>query len=313
MQLIRGLHNLTRRLPPSAITIGNFDGVHRGHQQVIQQLKEVAAAFELPTVVIIFEPQPIEYFAPEKAPKRLSRFREKINFLKAQAIDYLICLHFDQNLANQSAAEFVEDLLVDKLNARHIVVGDDFCFGKNRQGNFQYLSERGPELGFAVDRTQTLIHEGERVSSTRIRQCISEENFELAAELLGRNYSLSGRVSHGQKLGRQLGYPTINLKMGDNTMIVKGIFAVLVKGIDNQPLQGVASIGTRPTVNGVDTILEVYILDFNRDVYGYSVEVEFLHKIRNEEKFDSLEALTEQMGRDTQNAIDFFNRETTVV
>ncbi len=313
MRLIRGFHNLTSQLPPSAITIGNFDGVHRGHQLVIEQLQEVAHRFSLPTVVIIFEPQPIEYFAPDKAPKRLSRFREKINFLKNHDIDYLLCLKFDASLANQSAAAFVEELLVTKLNARHVVVGDDFCFGKNRRGNFQYLSERGAELGFTVDRTQTLMHDGERISSTRIRQCISESNFQLASELLGRHYSLSGRVSHGQKLGRQLGYPTINLKMGGNTMIVKGIFAVQVKGIDNQALPGVASIGTRPTVNGVDTILEVFILDFDRDVYGYAVEVEFLHKIRNEEKFDSLEALTEQMHDDTQQAIAFFNRESTLV
>lgn len=313
MKLIRGLHNLTSQLPSSAITIGNFDGVHRGHQLVIQQLKQVAEKFSLPTVVIIFEPQPIEYFAPDRAPKRLSRFREKISFLRTQAIDYLVCLKFGHHLANQSAAEFVEQLLVNKLNARHIVVGDDFCFGKNRQGNFQYLSEQGPQHGFTVDRTQTLMHDGERISSTRLRQCITDSNFELARKLLGRHYSLSGRVAHGQKLGRQLGYPTINLKMGDNTMIVKGIFAVQVKGIDNQTLPGVASIGTRPTVNGVDTILEVYILNFERDVYGYSVEVEFLHKIRDEEKFDSLEDLTKQMHNDTQQAIAFFNRESTLV
>ncbi|MGD2172300.1 MAG: bifunctional riboflavin kinase/FAD synthetase, partial [Gammaproteobacteria bacterium] len=229
MKLIRGLHNLQRPLPASAVTIGNFDGVHRGHQLVISQLKRVAAAASLPTVVIIFEPQPIEYFAPGRAPKRLARFREKIAYLKAQQIDYLLCLRFDSRLAEQSADEFVQGILVDRLNTRHLVIGDDFHFGKNRQGNFRYLKDNCERFGFTVDETETLTVDGERVSSTRIRQCIEDGDFEKAAELLGRPYSLSGRVAHGQKLGRQLGYPTINIKMGDKTLIVKGIFAVRVK------------------------------------------------------------------------------------
>ena len=313
MKLIRGLYNLTRPLPASAVTIGNFDGVHRGHQLVISQLKQVAASASLPTVVIIFEPQPIEYFAPGKAPKRLSRFREKIAYLKTQQIDYLLCLHFDQKLAGQSAEEFVQKILVESLNTRHLVIGDDFHFGKNRQGNFQFLKHNSERFGFMVDETETLMVDGERVSSTRIRESINRGDFEKAAELLGRPYSLSGRIAHGQKLGRELGYPTINIKMGDKTLIVKGIFAVNVKGIDNRVLQGVASIGTRPTVNGVDTILEVYILDFDQDVYGYSVEVEFLHKIRDEQKFDSLEELRTWIGRDTENAIAFFNQRQITV
>ena len=308
MKLIRGLYNLTSPLPASAVTIGNFDGVHRGHQLVISQLKRVAGEAGLPTVVIIFEPQPIEYFAPAKAPKRLSRFREKIAYLKAQKIDYLLCLHFDRRLAEQSAEEFVQHILLDSLNTQHLVIGDDFHFGKNRQGNFAFLQENAARYGFTVDETETLLDHGERVSSTRIRHCIDAGDFEKAAALLGRPYSLGGRVAHGQKLGRKLGYPTINIKMGDKTLIVKGIFAVRVKGIDNRVLEGVASIGTRPTVAGVDTILEVYILNFDQDVYGNSVEVEFLHKIRDEEKFDSLEELKQNIGRDTENAIAYFER-----
>ncbi len=309
MKLIRGLYNLTRPLPASAVTIGNFDGVHRGHQLVISQLKQVASAASLPTVVIIFEPQPIEYFAPDKAPKRLARFREKIAYLKAQQIDYLLCLHFNHDLAEQSAEDFVRQILVDSLNMKHLVIGDDFHFGKNRQGNFQYLKDNCARFGFMVDETEALMIDGERVSSTRIRESIQQDDFEKAAELLGRPYSLSGRIAHGQKLGKKLGYPTINIKMGDKTLIVKGIFAVHVKGIDNRVLQGVASIGTRPTVNGVDTILEVYILDFDQDVYGYSVEVEFLYKIREEEKFDSLKELTLHIARDTEKAKAFFKRD----
>ncbi len=296
-------------LPASAVTIGNFDGVHRGHQLVIAQLKRIAESTGLPTVVIIFEPQPIEYFTPARAPRRLARFHEKIAYLKAQQIDYLLCLRFDRELAEQSAEDFVQKILVEQLNTKRLVIGDDFHFGKNRVGNFQYLQDNSEHFGFIVDETETLMLDGKRVSSTRIRECIQQDDFEKAAELLGRPYSLSGRVAHGQKLGRQLGYPTINIKMGDKTLIVKGIFAVRVKGIDNRVLQGVASIGTRPTVNGVDTILEVYILDFDQDVYGYSVEVEFLHKIRNEEKFDSLEELTVHIAQDTEQAKAFFDRD----
>jgi riboflavin kinase/FMN adenylyltransferase len=307
MKLIRGLYNLTQPLSASAVTIGNFDGVHRGHQQVISQLKRVAQQASLPTVVIIFEPQPIEYFAPDKAPKRLARFREKIAYLQAQQIDYLLCLRFDEELASQSAEAFVQQILLESLNTRHLVIGDDFHFGKNRQGNFPFLQQHSERFGFTVDETETLILDGERVSSTRVRECIQQDDFDKAAELLGRPYSLSGRVAHGKKLGRELGFPTINIKMGDKTLIVKGIFAVIVKGIDNRALRGVASIGTRPTVNGVDTILEVYILDFDQDVYGYSVEVEFLHKIRDEEKFGSLAELTSWIAQDTEKAKAFFN------
>ncbi len=308
MKLIRGLYNLERPLPSSAVTIGNFDGVHRGHQRVIAQLQQVAAAAGLPTVVIIFEPQPIEFFAPDRAPKRLSRFREKIAFLKAHKIDYLLCLRFDARLANLTADEFVAQILVARLNCKHLVIGDDFRFGKGREGDFDFLRRNGARFGFQVDATETLLVDGERVSSTRIRRSIEQGDFDKAAELLGRPYSLGGRIAHGKKLGRELGYPTINIKMGDKTLIVKGIFAVRVKGIDNRVLPGVASIGTRPTVNGVDTILEVYILNFDQDVYGHSVEVEFLHKLRDEEKFDSLEELAVHIGRDTENAIAYFER-----
>ena len=306
MQLIRGLHNLTRPLPPCAVTIGNFDGIHLGHQHVLEQLKDAAKQRKLPTAVVVFEPQPIEFFAPDKAPKRLSRFREKLNYLKSQHIDYLLCLKFDQSLSVLEANEFVKSILIDGLNTRHLVIGDDFRFGKNRLGDFVLLRECGLEFGFEVENSDTLLIDGHRVSSTRIRACIQDGDFEQAEQLLGRPYSLCGKVSHGKKLGRTLGFPTINIKMGDKTLIVKGIFAVRVKGIDNRVLHGVASIGTRPTVNGVDTILEVYILDFNQDVYGYCVDVEFLHKIRNEEKFDSLEELSRHIENDIKLAKTYF-------
>ena len=308
MQLIRGLHNLTQPLPPSAVTIGNFDGIHLGHQQVLKQLKTIADKDALCSTVIIFEPQPIEFFAPDKAPKRLSRFHEKIAYLKSQKIDYLLCLKFDQSFSELSSEQFVEDLLVNRLSTHHLVIGDDFRFGKNRSGDFESLKGYGKQYNFKVDNTETLLFDDVRVSSTRIRDCIQNDDFTLATALLGRPYSLSGKVSHGQKLGRQLGFPTINIKMGSKTLIVKGIFAVMVKGIDNRVLQGVASLGTRPTVNGVDSILEVYILDFNQDVYGYSVEVDFLHRIRDEKKFNSLEELTVNIKQDIVLAKQHFEQ-----
>jgi riboflavin kinase/FMN adenylyltransferase len=308
MQLIRGLHNLTQPLPPSVVTIGNFDGIHLGHQQVLQQLKTIADKSALCSAVIIFEPQPIEFFAPDKAPKRLSRFREKIAYLRSQKIDYLLCLKFDQSFSELGAEQFVEELLVNRLSTQHLVIGDDFRFGKNRSGDFESLKSYGKQYGFKVDNTETLLFDGTRVSSTRIRECIQNDDFTFASNLLGRPYSLSGKVSHGQKLGRQLGFPTINIKMGSKTLIVKGVFAVMVKGIDNRVLQGVASLGTRPTVSGIDSILEVYILNFNQDVYGYGVEVDFLHRIRDEKKFNSLEELTINIKQDIVLAKQYFEK-----
>jgi len=308
MQLIRGLHNLTQPITASVVTIGNFDGIHLGHQHVLEQLKDVAIQHNLPSTVIIFEPQPIEFFAPARAPKRLSRFREKLAYLKLKQIDNLLCLKFNRDLAELYAEDFVKQILVERLNTRHLVIGDDFRFGKNRSGDFQYLKDCGEQYGFAVENTDTLLIDGARVSSTRIRECIQKDDFGQAAGLLGRPYTLSGKVCHGQKLGRELGFPTINIKMGDKTLIVKGIFAVLVKGIDNRVLPGVASIGTRPTINGVDTILEVFILDFDQDVYGYCVDVEFLHKIRDEEKFDSLQELKIHIEQDTVKAKQYFDQ-----
>ena len=306
MKLIRGLHNLNRPLPGCVATIGNFDGVHLGHQHVINQLKAVAEIKNLPSVVMLFEPQPVEFFAPERAPRRLARLRDKINHLSELGIDFLVCLNFNRALANLSAEQFVQQILLDRLQIKHLVIGDDFRFGKARGGDFSYLQQRGHEAGFEVENTHTLEIDNERVSSTRIRQCLARNDLTTARQLLGRPYTLSGKVVHGQKLGRQLGFPTINLKMGKRPIAVSGIFAVLVKGLDNRILRGVASIGTRPTVNGSGTILEVYILNFSELIYGRCVDVEILHKIRDEEKFDSLNALTVQINQDINDAKNYF-------
>ncbi len=306
MKLIRGLHNLSDPLPDCVATIGNFDGLHLGHQHVINQLKSVAEIKNLPTAVIVFEPQPVEFFAPQHAPRRLARFRDKIIHLSEMGIDYMICLHFNHRLADLSAEDFVTDILVKRMNIRHLVIGDDFRFGKGRTGDFNYLRQCGQQYHFEVENTHTLLMDDERVSSTRIRQCLAKDDMVCARQLLGRPYTLSGKVAHGKKLGQQLGFPTINIKVGNRPIAVHGIFAVLVKGLDNRILRGVASIGTRPTVNGVGTILEVYILNFSEQIYGRCVDIEILHKLRDEQKFDSLNALTVQINQDINDALNYF-------
>ena len=306
MKLIRGLHNLLEPLPGCVATIGNFDGMHLGHQHVINQLKSVAEIKGLPSVVILFEPQPVEFFAPDKAPLRLSRLRDKIIRLSQIGVDCMLCLRFDQKFADLTADQFVQQILIDKLNIRHLVICDDFRFGKNRVGDFALLRQRGREAGFEVENTHTLMIDNQRVSSTRIRQCLASNDLDAARMLLDRPYTLSGKIAHGKKLGRQLGFPTINLKMGSRPIAVNGIFAVLVKGLDNRVLRGVASIGTRPTVNGDAVILEVYILNFSEQIYRRCVDVEILHKIRDEEKYDSLDALSRQIKQDIDDAISYF-------
>ncbi len=306
MKLIRGLHNLTQPLSGCVATIGNFDGLHLGHQHVINQLKAVAEIKDLPAVVIIFEPQPVEFFAPDKAPRRLSRLRDKIMQMSHLGIDILLCLEFTRSFAELTAAQFVHDILIQRLNIKHLVIGDDFRFGKNRNGDFDYLKSCGHDNDFEVENTHTLLIDNERVSSTRIRHCLANNDLVTTRQLLGRPYTLAGKVAHGKKLGRDLGFPTINLKMGPRPIAVHGIFAVLVKGLDNRVLRGVASIGTRPTVNGVGTILEVYILNFSEQIYGRCVEIEILHKLRDEEKYDSLTALKTQINQDIEDAKTYF-------
>ncbi len=306
MKLIRGLHNLKQPLPGCVATIGNFDGLHLGHQHVINQLQAVAEIKDQPSLVMLFEPQPMEFFDPEHAPRRLYRLRDKIRHLSQLGVDYLLCLPFNQSLASLTAAQFVEQILVEKLNLKHLVIGDDFRFGRGREGDFDFLREEGRRHGFEVENTHSLLIDGERVSSTRIRQLILQNQFTEARHLLGRPYTLSGKVAHGRKLGRELGFPTINIRLGKRPIIAQGIFAVLVKGLDNRVLRGVASIGTRPTVNGVGVILEVYILNFSERIYGRCVEVELLHKLRDEERFDSLAALTLQIKRDIDDALTYF-------
>jgi len=312
MKLIRGLKHLTTTLNGCVMTIGNFDGVHLGHQAVIRQVKQLADAKKIPSLVMIFEPQPLEFFAKGKAPKRLNRLGEKTLALQSLEIDYLFCVPFNDAFSHLTGQQFVLDYLVEALNVKHLVVGDDFCFGNNRSGNYDLLLKMSKQHGFTVQNTSTIQQQNERISSTKIRQLIVANEFQEAARLLGRPYALSGKICHGKKLGRDIGFPTINIKIGDIPVVVEGIFAVRVKGLDNDgsesAINGVASIGTRPTVNGDGVLLEVYLFDFNRDVYGKTASVEFLKHIRAEQDFISIEALIENIQQDVKIAKEFFNK-----
>jgi riboflavin kinase/FMN adenylyltransferase len=306
MELIRGFYNLRAQHRGCVVTIGNFDGVHLGHQAVLGQLAEKSAELGLPAVIVTFEPQPQEFFARGPIPARLTRFREKMQALRRYSVNQVVCLRFDRTLADMPAAEFIQRLLVEGLQARYLVVGDDFRFGHQRQGDFAMLQTAGVRHGFQVANMHTFSVDNVRVSSTCIRKALSAGDFVTAEKLLGRPYRMSGRVAHGDKRGRDLGFPTANIHLHRQTAPLQGIFAVEVFGLDGEPLAGVASVGTRPTFAGTRCLLEVYLLDFNQDIYGRHVQVEFLHKLRNEERFDSTGDLKQQMQKDCEQARGFF-------
>ena len=309
MQLIRGLHNLTPSHTGCAATIGNFDGVHLGHQAVLGQLAERAAELGVPTTVILFEPQPQEFFMPSEAPPRLTRLREKLVALRRFSVDRVLCLRFDARLAALSADEFVQRILVDGLGVRYLVVGDDFRFGKGRTGDFGFLQRRGEQDGFQVAHMHSFMLDGERVSSTRIRAALRAGRLEQAEQMLGRGYRMLGRVAHGDKRGRTIGFPTANLFLHRHNTPVQGVFAVEMYGLDNEPVYGVANVGTRPTVDGTRSLLEVHLFDFSGDIYGRQVAVEFVHRIRAEKRFASFDELKQQIERDVQTARTCFARQ----
>ncbi|WP_439503724.1 bifunctional riboflavin kinase/FAD synthetase [Methylophaga sp.] len=306
-KIIRGLYNLPDPAQGCVATIGNFDGVHLGHQAVLTQLAMKADMLNLPAVVITFEPQPFEYFVPEKAPARLSRFREKVEALRAYSIQKLCVLRFNRQLAEMQAETFIQKLLVEGLNVRYLVVGDDFRFGKDRQGDFALLQQVGKQHGFQVVNMHTFAIDDMRVSSTRIREALQDGDLAVAEKLLGRPYRMSGRVAHGDKRGRKMGYPTANIHLHRAKVPLNGVYAVQLYGIDEEPVNGVANIGVRPTISGSDkALLEVHLFDFKRDIYGEHVQVYFLKKLREEQKFASLEQLIEQIHIDSAQAKSFF-------
>jgi len=311
MQLILGLHNLdgmkARLAQGCVLTIGNFDGVHLGHQQVLKAVADKAKHLGLPSVVMLFEPLPIEFFAPEKAPVRLMNFREKIRELQATEIDKVLCVRFDSRFSALTAQQFVQTVLVDHLNVKHLVVGDDFRFGKQRLGDFNTLQKAGQTFGFSVMDMPTFDVADERVSSTRIRMALKQPNLNEAKVLLGRPFKFNGRVIHGQKLGRTIGFRTLNLNPKRIQMPVHGVFAVTVGGIAEKAWPGVANIGLRPTVDGLRPSIEVHLFNWNKDIYGQHVDVTLEKFIRVEKKFDGIEALKTQIGLDAELAKQFFN------
>ncbi len=299
MELIRGQHNLRPHHRGCVATIGNFDGVHLGHQAILAQLTEQAARLHLPRLVITFEPQPQEFFAgPTASPARLMRLREKLQALDGLGIERTLCLEFDQRLATMPAQTFIETLLVEGLGIRYLVVGDDFRFGHRRAGDFALLVEAGQRYGVGVADNHSCILDGERVSSTRIRQALSQGDLELAARLLGRPYDMCGRVAHGDQRGRTIGFPTANIHLHRRVTPVYGVYAVLLSGPELRPWPGIANVGRRPTVQGVREQLEVHVLDYRGDLYGRHVKVDFLHYLRPEQRFESLDALRQQIQRD---------------
>lgn len=306
MKFIRGIHNLNEQHRGCVLTIGNFDGVHRGHQALMSRLCEEGRKRNLPVVVMVFEPQPLELFAGDKAPARLTRLREKLRYMAVAGVDKVLCVRFDRRFAALSAQRFISDLLVEKLDVKYLAVGDDFRFGAGRQGDFLLLQKAGAEYGFEVVSTETFCDGGKRISSTAVRQALAVDDLALAQSLLGHPFTISGRVVHGDALGRTLGFPTANLPLRRSVSPVKGVYAVEVRGLTPEPLPGVANIGTRPTVKGLRQQLEVHLLDINMDLYGRHIDVVLKQKIRNEQRFASLEALKEQIANDVVTARQFF-------
>ncbi|WP_020393533.1 bifunctional riboflavin kinase/FAD synthetase [Thiolinea disciformis] len=281
-------------------TIGNFDGVHLGHQQVIQQVKQQAQAMGLPSVVISFEPLPTEYFG--RALPRIYPLRDKAIQLAGLGIDYFVCLAFNRALADMAAEDFVTELLLHNLQVRYLVVGDDFRFGRGRAGDYRMLQELGAGAGMQVVDTPTFVYDEQRVSSTRIRQALAEPDLGLVKKLLGGAYGLSGRVRHGDKRGRTINFPTLNLRIPDSIALAKGVYAVLISGLGKHTLKGVANVGARPTVNGVNMRLETHVFDFNAQVYQKQVCIEPIAYLRPEQRFESFDALKAQIVQDAEQA-----------
>lgn len=306
IQIIRNKSTFASDYKGCVATIGNFDGVHRGHQALLKLLKERSQALQLPSLVLTFEPQPAEYFARGAPVARLTRFREKVYYLAQAGVDKVCVLRFDAALAALTAESFIEEILCGRLKVKHLIVGDDFRFGHGRQGDVVLLKNAGERLGFSVEIMPSMLIEGQRVSSTRIRQALGVADHALAERLLGRPYCMLGRVVYGDQLGRVLGFPTANIYLHRQETAVKGIYVVRLHGIAKMGLPGVANVGTRPTVGGTRTLLEVHVFDFAETIYGRQVEVEFLKKLRDEERFDNLDLLKDQMLIDAGQARGYF-------
>lgn len=306
MRLIRGIQHLQPAHRGCVLTIGNFDGVHLGHRRIIERVRQMAQEKHLHATVMLFEPQPPEALYPESAPARLMHLRDKLQALQDLGVDQVLCVRFDANFRQLTAQEFVAEVLVERLGVQWLVVGDDFRFGRGREGDFDYLIRSGRTHGFGVEDTPTHRVAGERVSSTRIREALQAGDLPQAASLLGEPFHISGRVRHGDRIGRKLGVPTANLALHRRRSPLWGVYAVRVQGIDDTTYNAVANVGRRPTVDGDDARLEVHLLDFAGDLYHRHLRVDFLHYLRPELRFDSLEILREAIENDIGRARAWF-------
>ncbi|WP_249977501.1 bifunctional riboflavin kinase/FAD synthetase [Vreelandella olivaria] len=306
MHVIRGLHNLKAAHRGCVATIGNFDGVHRGHQAILLQCREHAARLKVPLTVVVFEPQPREFFAGDQAPPRLTRLREKVRLLGTHGAEQVLCLPFNDALRSLTGREFIDQVLVAGLGVKHLVVGDDFRFGCDRQGDFSLLAAVGRKQGFGVEHTRTFTVDDERVSSTRVRTLLASGNFAAAQRQLGRPYSLHGRVVRDQQLGRTIGVPTANLPLLPQPLTLRGVFAVVAKLANGERYPAVANVGFRPTVGSKRPTLEVHLLEYSGDLYGQRLTVYPCVRLRGEVKFDDFDALKAQIERDQARARCYF-------
>jgi riboflavin kinase/FMN adenylyltransferase len=304
MRLVRHLSDLPHEYlaKGSVLTIGAFDGIHLGHRQLLRRVVDVAIQSNLPAIVMSFEPTPKEFFLGDSAPARLMRFREKYDSLAERRIDLFFCPRFDTAMREIPADAFVRQVLVHGLNARHLVVGDDFRFARRREGSLADLVRVSEALNLTVEQVPSILVGNTRVSSTAIREALADGNMARATAFLGRPYRMSGRIVHGRRVGRELGYPTANVDLRRRQSPVMGIYAVRVHGLPEGPVDGVASVGTRPTFDLTKPLLEVHLFDFDRTIYGEYIHVDFIQHLRPEEKFHSIDELVAQMKIDEENA-----------
>jgi len=307
---IRGIENLSKQHRPSVVSIGNYDGVHLGHQHVIATLLAKSRELGILSTVITFEPLAKEFFTPGSV-ARLTSIEQRAQMLSDLGVNQVVSIDFTKEFANYSPKSFVNNVLINSLGAKYLSVGDDFRFGKNREGDFAFLQKMGRQNNFEVSAHDTFQLDGERVSSGRVRYALKKFDFELAKQLLGRPYAIEGLVGRGQQLGRTLNFPTANIDLADYELALRGVFVVrcfINKANENrsiEPIYGIANLGNRPTVDGKSNRLEVHLFDFDKDIYGEFLTVEFLHKVRDEQKFTSVELLQLQIKQDVSVAKEY--------
>ncbi len=304
--VIRGLKNIATAPKGACVTIGNFDGVHLGHQALLKKTIERAKELNTKSLVIIFEPQPFEFFAKENVAPRLTRWREKFGWLTHYGVDAVLVIRFNKQFASLTPDDFVQHILIDALKVKHVIVGDDFQFGRGRQGDFNFLQNKAKSAGFSVENMPTLLLDGERVSSTLVRNALANADHEKVERLLGRPYTMQGRVVYGDKRGRTMGFPTANIYLHRHITPVQGVYVVRMHGIHNKILPGVANVGIRPTIGGTRSLLEVHLFDFAEEIYGRQVQVEFCKKLRDEKRYPNLDLLIEQIFKDANEARNYF-------